>query len=436
MSFNTPHSLSTSLFDRAKSVIPGGVNSPVRAFGAVGGTPIFFEEAKGAHLIDVDGNHYIDYVGSWGPFILGHGDRRVIDAIHTQAERATSFGAPSRLEVEIAELLTGIIPGLEMVRLVSSGTEATMSAVRVARGFTGREKIIKFEGCYHGHGDSFLIKAGSGMLTHGAPNSPGVTRGTAADTLVASFNDIDSVREVFESNAGEIAAVIIEPIGGNMGVVASTQEFLQGLRDLCTDNESVLIFDEVMTGFRVALGGAASLYNIIPDLYTHGKIIGGGLPAGSYGGRREIMDHVSPVGSVYQAGTLSGNPLAVAAGLETLNILVRENPYEKLEATAQRIEKGMARSASQHDVPLTINRVGSMLTAFFTDRPVTDFASATSSDTGAYGKFFHAMLRHGVYLPPSQYEAWFVSLAHGEEEIERTLAAVEGSLAEVYLSQE
>ncbi len=422
---------SEELFERARNVTPGGVNSPVRAFGGVGGTPIFFEEADGVYLTDADGNRYIDYVGSWGPFILGHGDERVIAAIHRQASLATSFGAPSRLEVEMAELLVGLLPGLDMVRLVSSGTEATMSAVRLARGYTGRDKIIKFEGCYHGHGDSFLIKAGSGMLTHGAPSSPGVTRGTANDTLIAVFNDIASVRELFASNPGAIAAVIIEPIGGNMGVVPATGAFLAELRDLCTAHGTVLIFDEVMTGFRVALRGAASLYDITPDMVTLGKIIGGGLPAAAYGGRREIMEVVSPVGSVYQAGTLSGNPLAVAAGLETLRILMRENPYEALESAAAALAGGLAERAGRHGVPVTINRVGSMLTPFFTEVPVDDYASATSSDTVRFARFFHGMLRRGIYLPPSQYEALFISTAHGAEELERTLDAADEVFAEI-----
>lgn len=431
MSFNASHPNSQNLFERAAKVAPGGVNSPVRAFGAVGGTPIFFEEARGAHLVDADGNHYIDYVGSWGPFILGHGNERVIEAIRRQAERATSFGAPSRLEVEMAELLTELLPGLDMVRLVSSGTEATMSAIRVARGYTGREKIIKFEGCYHGHGDSFLIKAGSGMLTHGAPNSPGVTKGTAADTLVATFNDITSVRELFEKNRGEVAAVIIEPIGGNMGVVPATSTFLSELRELCSAAGTVLIFDEVMTGFRVALRGAASIYGIVPDMYTLGKIIGGGLPAAAYGGRREIMEMVSPVGSIYQAGTLSGNPLAVVAGLETLKILAEHDPYGELEEKGRRLEEGLRSALQEHGVAGTINRVGSMLTLFFTEGPVVDFSSAVRSDASRFGVFFHGMLRRGIYLPPSQYEAWFVSTAHTSELIDRTLAAAGESLAEL-----
>lgn len=419
---------SNALFSRAQNVIPGGVNSPVRAFKGVGGTPLFFEHAEGAYLYDADGNCFIDYVGSWGPFILGHGHARVREAIHHQTDLATSFGAPSRLEVELAELLTGLIPGLELVRLVSSGTEATMSAVRLARGFTGREKFIKFEGCYHGHGDSFLIKAGSGMLTHGNPSSPGVTGGAAADTLVATFNNIASVRELFDSNPDKVAAVIIEPVAGNMGVVAATPEFLSELRAVCTERGAILIFDEVMSGFRVALGGAASIYGITPDLYTFGKIIGGGLPVGAYGGRREVMEVVSPLGPVYQAGTLSGNPLAVAAGLATLRTLMENDPYQQLEDVAATITDGLRASASRYGIPLRVNRIGSMLTAFFATEPVTDYASAVASHTVQFAKFFHAMLQHGVYLPPSQFEAWFVSLAHDDREIQSTIQAVEKAM--------
>lgn len=415
---------SKALYARAQGVIPGGVNSPVRAFGAVGGTPVFFESAKGAWLTDADGNRYVDYVGSWGPFILGHGDPRVIDALRRQAEKATSFGAPSELEVEIAELLTGLIPGLDMVRLVSSGTEATMSAVRLARGYTGRHKIIKFEGCYHGHGDSFLIRAGSGMLTHGAPSSPGVTPGTAADTLIATFNDAESVRELFAANPGQIAALIIEPIGGNMGVVPATDAFLHELRALCTKHGTVLIFDEVMTGFRVALKGAASLYGIVPDMVTFGKVIGGGMPVGAYGGNREIMNVVSPLGPVYQAGTLSGNPLAVAAGLATLRALIADDPYALLEEKGKILSEGIAEWGKKKGVPVTINRVGSMFTAFFTDREVTSYAGAVSSNTEQFARFFHALLDQGVYLPPSQFEGWFVSVAHGDQEIAKTLEAI------------
>ncbi len=422
---------SHQLFERAVRVIPGGVNSPVRAFGAVGGTPIFFEEAHGPWLLDVDGNRYVDYVGSWGPFILGHGHPNVLAAMRRQLELATSFGAPSRLEVEMAELLCGLIPGMEMVRMVSSGTEATMSAVRVARGYTGRDKLVKFEGCYHGHGDSFLIKAGSGMLTHGAPNSPGVTAGTAADTLVATFNDLESVRRIFADHSGQIAAVIIEPIGGNMGVVPADAEFLQGLRQLTTEHGALLIFDEVMTGFRVALRGAASLYDIVPDLYTMGKIIGGGMPAAAYGGRREIMQVVSPLGSVYQAGTLSGNSIAMAAGLATLRTLMDHDPYDSLADAAQYLANGLMAAAAQAGVPVQLNRCGSMFTLFFTDRPVRTFADAVSSDTDAFARFFHAMLRRGVYLPPSQFEAWFLSAAHDPSIIENTIEAAASAFGDI-----
>lgn len=419
------------LFERARRVIPGGVNSPVRAFGAVGGTPVFFEHAEGAFVVDAEGTRYLDYVGSWGPFILGHGHARVREAIHLQADRATSFGAPSRLEVELAELLVELIPGLDSVRMVSSGTEATMSAVRVARGFTGREKFIKFEGCYHGHGDSFLIRAGSGMLTHGAPSSPGVTAGAAADTLIAIYNDIESVRALFDANKGDIAAVIIEPVAGNMGVVPATSSFLSELRTLCTANDTLLIFDEVMSGFRVALGGAASLYGITPDLFTFGKIIGGGLPVGAYGGRGDVMNVVSPVGNVYQAGTLSGNPLAVAAGLATLRTLVEMNPYETLAARTASLASGIAAAAEPKGVRVAINNVGSMITVFFNDRPVVDYAGAVSSDTAAFAKFFHAMLRQGIYLPPSQFEAWFVSTMHDPEDITRTIVAAANAFDEI-----
>ncbi|MCB0712284.1 MAG: glutamate-1-semialdehyde 2,1-aminomutase [Ignavibacteriae bacterium] len=422
---------SRNLFSRAQQVIPGGVNSPARAFGGVGGEPIFFASAKGCRMTDVDGNHYIDYVGSWGPFILGHGDERVLRSLRSQLELATSFGAPSEAEVEIAELLTTLIPGLDMVRLVSSGTEATMSAVRVARGYTGRNRIIKFEGCYHGHGDSFLIKAGSGLLTLGEPSSPGVTPGTAADTLVAEFNNIDSVRRLFAEHRSEIAAVIIEPIGGNMGVVPSTPEFLSALRELCSAEGSLLIFDEVMTGFRVALKGAASIYNVIPDMYTYGKIIGGGLPVGAYGGKKEIMESVSPVGSVYQAGTLSGNPMAVSAGLATLRALVEDDPYPSLEEKGGRIESELERMIENYNLPGVINRVGSMFTLFFTREPVQNYAGAVASDTTLFSSFFHGMLNRGIYLPPSQFEAWFLSAAHADHEIQTTLEAADSVLSDL-----
>jgi glutamate-1-semialdehyde 2,1-aminomutase len=414
-------SRSEGLFERAERVIPGGVNSPARAFGAVGGVPIFFSSASGCRIVDVDDREYVDYVGSWGPFILGHQHPRVVEVLLRQVETATSFGAPCRQEVELAELITAEIDFVDMLRLVSSGTEATMSALRVARGYTGRNRVVKFAGCYHGHGDSFLINAGSGLITHGVPSSPGVTPGTAADTLIADYNDIDGVREIFEAEGGEIAAVIVEPVAGNMGVVPTTVEFLNGLRELCTEYGALLIFDEVMTGFRVAFGGASELYGVTPDLVTYGKIIGGGLPVGAYGGRREVMEIVSPIGPVYQAGTLSGNPLAVAAGLETLRILHEESPYDRLEELGARLEAGLRRVIAEQGREWTINRRGSMITLFFTSDLVTGFAQAKSSDTELFGRFFHEMLDRGEYLPPSQFESWFISSAHTVEDIDSTI---------------
>ncbi len=421
---------SRALFSRAKRVIPGGVNSPARAFGAVGGEPIFFEKGAGARLTDVEGKEYIDYVGSWGPFILGHHHPAVTEALHRQVDLATSFGAPSELEVELAELLTSKIAGLDSVRLVSSGTEATMSAVRVARGFTGRNRMVKFEGCYHGHGDSFLIAAGSGLLTHGVPSSPGVTPGTAADTLLAPFNDLDAVRELFEREGEAIACVIIEPIAGNMGVIPARREFLAGLRTLCDEHGALLIFDEVMTGFRVAFGGAAELYGIVPDLVTYGKIIGGGLPVGAYGGRKEVMDVVSPVGPVYQAGTLSGNPLAVAAGLATLKTLLESDPYDRLDALGEVLEQGIRTLLLQNrNLGATVNRVGSMITLFFANYPVASYNDAVRSDREQFARFFHGMLEESIYLPPSQFEAWFISAAHTVGDIEMTIDAVSRRIA-------
>lgn len=422
---------SRRLFERAERVIPGGVNSPARAFGAVGGDPVFFASAAGARLVDVDDREYTDYVGSWGPFILGHQHPSVVEAVRSQVESATSFGAPCRQEVELAELLVEAIPAVDLVRLVSSGTEATMSALRLARGATGRDRVVKFEGCYHGHGDSFLISAGSGLLTHGVPSSPGVTSGTARDTLVATYNDLASVERLFEEHAGEIAAVIIEPIAGNMGVVPSDPAFLQGLRDLCTRQGSLLIFDEVMSGFRVAFGGAAEVYGIDPDIVTWGKVIGGGLPVGAYGGRRDVMEQVSPLGPVYQAGTLSGNPLAVTAGLETLRILRERPPYDYLEDLGGRLAAGLRQAAEKNGVEVTINRQGSMITLFFTAGPVTTFRDAAASDTTLFARFFHAMLGRGEYLPPSQFESWFISRAHGADDIDRTIAAADAALAAV-----
>jgi glutamate-1-semialdehyde 2,1-aminomutase len=427
---------SEQLFSRAKNVIPGGVNSPVRAFKSVGGTPIFMQSGDGAYLTDADGNRFIDYIGSWGPFILGHKNPRVTAAIEkTLKHVGTSFGAPTELEVEFAELITSLMPSLEMVRLTSSGTEACMSAIRVARGYTGREKIIKFEGCYHGHGDSFLIKAGSGALTLGVPDSPGVTRGTAQDTLNASFNDIESVRKLVSENPNSIAAIIVEPIGGNMGVVPATLEFLRALRELCTKENIVLIFDEVMTGFRVALGGAQSIYGITPDMTTIGKIVGGGLPVGCYGGKKSIMQRVAPAGDIYQAGTLSGNPLAVSAGLETLKILKEENPYPALDAKGKHLEEGFQENMKKLGLNLCQKRVGSMMCLFFTEHDVTDFASATTSNTKNYAAYFNAMLERGVYLAPAQYEAMFISIMHHEAELEKTVKANYESLEMVFRNQ-
>ncbi len=422
------HSKSQALFERASRAIPGGVNSPVRAFRSVGGTPIFMTRAEGCYLWDADGNRYIDYVGSWGPFILGHGHPAVVEAIERQARNATSFGAPSELEIELAELIKSFLPSIDLIRMVSSGTEATMSAIRLARGYTGRAKIIKFEGCYHGHADSFLIKAGSGALTLGVPNSPGVTEGTARDTLNARYNDLASVQSLVAANTADVAAIIIEPVAGNMGVVPGTQEFLSGLRQLCDSNGIVLIFDEVMSGFRVARGSAQAIYNITPDITTLGKIIGGGLPVGAFGGKKEIMTQISPLGPVYQAGTLSGNPLAMAAGIATLTVLKEQGFYDRLEISAKKLEEGTRKNLEQFHIHATQNRVGSMATLFFADRPVTDFESATSSNTALYARYFHAMLDRGIYLAPSQYEAYFVSAAHTDEVIAKTLAAQKESL--------
>ena len=424
--------VSKDLFERGVRVMPGGVNSPARAFGAVGGEPIFFESAEGTRLRSVEGREYLDYVGSWGPFLLGHGHPAVREALHRQVDLSTSFGAPCRQEVELAELLCESIPGLDMVRLVSSGTEATMSALRVARGFTGRDRVVKFEGCYHGHGDSFLISAGSGLLTHGVPSSPGVTAGTAGDTLLAPFNDGDALERLFAEEGETIACMIIEPIAGNMGVVPAERHFLERARELCTRHGALLIFDEVMTGFRVAFGGAAEIYGIVPDLVTYGKIIGGGLPVGAYGGRREIMEVVSPVGPVYQAGTLSGNPLAVTAGLATLRELQQNPPYQRLEALGTELQRGLQSAVdSLESINGTINRVGSLITLFFTDHEVTSFASAVSSDTKLFASFFHGMLEESIYLPPSQFEAWFLSAAHSEGDIERTVATAGQVLADL-----
>lgn len=422
---------SERLFAEAKEVIPGGVNSPVRAFRAVGGQPVFIERAAGAYLWDADGHRYIDYVGSWGPMILGHSHSRVTAYLHRAVQRGTSFGAPTALETRLAGLVREAVPSIEVVRMVNSGTEATMSALRLARGFTGRDKIVKFEGCYHGHADGLLIRAGSGALTMGVPDSPGVPAAIARETIILPFNDLEAVRETFASAGRDIAAVIVEPVVGNMGCVPPKPGYLEGLRQLTKDYGILLIFDEVMTGFRVAFGGAQARFGITPDLTCLGKIIGGGLPVGAYGGRRDIMSLVSPAGPVYQAGTLSGNPLAMTAGIATLEILRDANPYPKLEERAVKLAQGLREAAAAAGVPVQVNQVGSMFTMFFAAEPVTDFASATASDTRAFATFFRAMLQRGVYLPPSQFEAAFFSTAHSDADFEATLAAAREALAEV-----
>jgi len=422
---------SEELFARARRLIPGGVNSPVRAFQAVGGTPLFIRKAEGSRIWDVDGNAYIDYVGSWGPMILGHAHPPIIDAIKRAADRGTSYGAPCAAEVELAELVVGHVPSCERIRFVSSGTEATMSALRVARGFTGRRKILKFDGCYHGHADGLLVAAGSGVATLGIPGSPGVPEGTVADTLVAPFNDVKAVEAAFAQHGNDLAAVIVEPVCGNMGCVAPREGYLEALRQITRKAGTVLIFDEVMTGFRLSIGGAQKLYGITPDMTCLGKIIGGGLPAAAYGGRADIMAKVAPVGPVYQAGTLSGNPLAMAAGCAVLALLTRHGTYETLEALGVRLQIGIARAAQAAGLMVTVNRVGSMLTVFFCRGPVVDYATAKTSDTALFGRFFHAMLKRGVYLPPAQFEAAFLSLAHSEGDIERTIEAAEAALREI-----
>jgi glutamate-1-semialdehyde 2,1-aminomutase len=422
---------SARLFERAKNVIPGGVNSPVRAFRGVGGTPLFIAAANGAIITDADGHSYIDYLGSWGPMILGHAHPEVIAAIHAAAERGTSYGAPTELEIELAEEVIAAFPSIEKLRLTSSGTEATMSALRLARGFTGRPKIVKFEGCYHGHGDSLLVRAGSGIATLGLPDSPGVLPELAKATITVPFNDVAALERIFNEVGSEIAAVIIEPVAGNMGCVPPREGFLQKVRQITATHGAVLIFDEVMTGFRIARGGAQELYGIRPDLTCLGKIIGGGLPVGAFGGRKEIMDLVAPVGPVYQAGTLSGNPLAVTAGLTTLRLLKQLNPYAQLERTTARLVEGMTEAAREAGVTTVSNRVGSMFTTFFTSEPVVDWATANRSDRGAFARFFHAMLEEGVYLAPSQFEAAFVSTAHSDEIIEKSIAAARRAFAKV-----
>lgn len=414
---------SQELFRRAVERMPGGVNSPVRAFRAVGGDPIFMGSGKGSHITSEDGVSYIDYLMSWGPLILGHCHPEVTEALARQIEKGTSFGAATTGEVEMAERICGAFPSIERVRLVNSGTEATLSALRVARGATGRDKILKFDGCYHGHSDSLLVKAGSGVATLCLPDSPGVPRALAELTLTAPYNDVAALDQVFALHGGELAAAIIEPVAGNMGCVTPEPAFLQRLRALTAKHGAVLIFDEVMTGFRVSYGGAQKLYGILPDMTTLGKVIGGGLPVGAFGGKAELMDLVAPAGPVYQAGTLSGNPLAVAAGLKTLEIIHREGFYENLENVSARLAEGLAAEAKSAGVPLTLNRAGSMFTMFFTSKPVTDYASAKQADVRAFAAFFQAMLARGVYLPPSQFEAAFVSSAHSDQDVGKTLEA-------------
>ena len=421
---------SRKLFERARAILPGGVDSPVRAFQAVGGAPLFVRRASGARLHDVDGNSFIDYVMSWGPAIHGHAPKGLVKAVAAAARQGTSFGAPSPLEHELGERVRDLMPSMERVRFVSSGTEATMSAVRVARAATRRDKIVKFEGCYHGHADGFLVKAGSGAMTLGVPTSPGVSKAIAADTLLAPYNDLRFVDALCDANEGQIAAVIVEPIAGNMGVVPPADGFLSGLRDLCTRRGLVLIFDEVISGFRAAAGGAQQVFGITPDITCLGKIIGGGLPVGAYGGRADLMDMVAPAGPVYQAGTLSGNPLAMTAGLWALKRLTPKI-YKDLARRGALLAAGFADAAREANVPLQVNAFGSLVTPFFTSAPVRDFTSALAANTGAYATFFQGMLMRGVYGPPSQFEAWFLSAAHTDRDIAKTVSAARGAMREV-----
>lgn len=416
---------SSALFEEAYKYIPGGVNSPVRAFKSVGGVPIFMKSAKGAYLTDADDRTYVDYINSWGPAIVGHAHVEVVEAVKLQAEKGFSFGAPTELETEIAKFIIENVPNIDQIRMVSSGTEACMSAIRLARGYTGREKIIKFEGCYHGHSDSFLIKAGSGAATFGNPNSPGVTSGTAKDTLLAKYNDIEQVEDLFRHNQGEIAAIIVEPVAGNMGCVLPENNFLQNLRKVCDENGALLIFDEVMTGFRLAFGGAQELFNIKADIVTYGKVIGGGMPVGAFAARNEIMNKLSPRGDVYQAGTLSGNPLAMRAGLTTLQ-LIKNNPnfYEKLNKTTETLDFEIGKILNEKGIAHKINRKGSMMSVFFHTNRVSNFEEAADSNHSLFNNFFHQLLAQGIYLPPSGYETWFISDAINDAEIDKTLEAV------------
>jgi glutamate-1-semialdehyde 2,1-aminomutase len=420
---------SQTLFERASQVIPGGVNSPVRAFKSVGGNPLFIRSAHGSRLVDADGNEYLDYVGSWGPMILGHAHPRVLEAVHAAVDRGTSYGAPTELEVRLAEKIVEAVPSVEVVRLVNSGTEAVMSAIRLARGFTGRDRIVKFDGCYHGHSDGLLAQAGSGLATLGIPDCPGVPETYTALTTSLPFNDLEAVEAAFRQDGDAIAALIVEPVAGNMGCVPPEPRFLEGLRAITERHGALLIFDEVMTGFRLAYGGAQERFGITPDLTTLGKVVGGGFPLAAYGGRREIMQRMAPAGPVYQAGTLSGNPIAVSAGLAQLELLEDRSAYDILEARGAQLEAGLNAAARDAGIPCTVNRVGSMITGFFTDQPVRNYEDAKTSDTARFGRFFREMLDRGVYLAPSQFEAAFISTAHSEEDIERTVAAARECLA-------
>ncbi len=426
-----PRSRSREAFERAKRLIPGGVNSPARAFGAVGGSPIFMARGEGPFVFDIDGHRYIDYIGSWGPLILGHCHPRVVAAVEVTVRRGSTFGAPTEVESELAELIISAVPSIDMVRMVSSGTEAAMSAIRLARGFTGRHVIVKFAGCYHGHVDALLVSAGSSALTHGVPSSPGVPPGCTADTLVLPFNDVEALSAAFDRRGRDIAGVIVEPVVGNMGLVRPSARFLTALRDLTREHGALLIFDEVMTGFRLSWGGAQQLLGITPDLTVLGKIVGGGLPVGAYGGRADIMEKIMPAGPVFQAGTLSGNPLAMAAGIATLRELQQNPPYQRLDELTDRLCSGLSQAATAAGVPHVINRCGSMWTLFFTGDPVTDLVSAQKSDTRRFAQFFWAMIERGVYLPCSQFEAAFVSVAHSQVEIEQTVAAANDAFGEL-----
>ncbi len=423
---------SKALFDRAQKSIPGGVNSPVRAFKSVGGTPLFIEKAKGAYLFDADGNQYIDYIASWGPMILGHAYEPVVKAIQEKALLSTSYGAPTELEIAMAELIKSMAPNVDLVRMVSSGTEACMSALRLARGYTGKNKFIKFEGCYHGHADAFLVKAGSGMATLNIQTVPGVTGGVSNDTLTCAYNNLDSVEQLVKENKNEIAAIIIEPVVGNMGCILPNAGFLEGIRSICDRENIVFIFDEVMTGFRLAPGGAQQRLNIDADLITYGKVIGGGMPVGAFGGKKEIMEHIAPLGNVYQAGTLSGNPIAMIAGFTMLTEL-KNNPsiYTELDEKTAYLHKGLATVLQASGTPFTINRLGSMISVHFSDHPVTDFASAASANNTLFNKYFHAMLQRGVYLPPSAFESWFLNNALSYADLDATIAATAESLKEI-----